>query len=212
MSHFTIIAVTLLFFAVVTVSASDPALNLGDRLFALGDYDAAITEYKRFLFFDANHPQAGEVHFKIGLAYRAQEWWADAVEAMIAAVQLTTETEFQAERRVELAVTLIASGAYDLALVELIKVDMQSQSARLRQRARFLRGVAYLYQFKWERARSVFQAYFHEIPNTAKLLLRLTHSFRRQSICPRSQRRQHGCFLPFCRGSDRLTLETGKMG
>ena len=79
MSHFTIVAVTLLFFAVVTVSASDPALDLGDHLFALGDYDAAITEYKRFIFFDANHPQAGEVQFKIGLAYRAQEWWAEAV-------------------------------------------------------------------------------------------------------------------------------------
>jgi hypothetical protein len=64
-------------------------------------------------------------------------------------------------------VTLIASGAYDLVLVELIKVDMQSQSARLRQRARFLRGVAYLYQFKWEQARSVFQVYFDEIPSAA---------------------------------------------
>ena len=169
MSHFTIVAVTLLFFAGVTVSASDPALDLGDHLFALRDYDAAITEYKRFLFFDANHPQAGEVQFKIGLAYRAQEWWAEAVEAMIAAIQLTTETEFQAERRVELAVTLIASGAYDLALVELIKVDMQSQSARLRQRARFLRGVTYLYQFKWERARLVFQVYFDQSPNTASV-------------------------------------------
>ena len=168
MSHFTLIAVTLLFFAVVTVSASDPALNLGDCLFALGDYDAAITEYKRFLFFDADHPQAGDVQFKIGLAYRAQEWWVEAVEAMVAAVQLTTETELQAERRVELAVTLIASGTYDLALVELIKVDMQSQSARLRQRARFLRGIAYLYQFKWEQAQSVFQAYFDETPNAAE--------------------------------------------
>ena len=167
MSHFTIVAVTLLFFATVTVSASDPALDLGDHLLALGDYDAAITEYKRFLFFNVDHPQAVEAQFKIGLAYRAQEWWVEAVEAMIAAVQLTTETELQAERRVELAVTLIANGAYDLALVELIKVDMQSRSAQLRQRARFLRGVAYLYQFKWEQARSVFQAYFDENPSAA---------------------------------------------
>ena len=167
MSHFTIVAVTLLFFATVTVSASDPALDLGDHLLALGAYDAAITEYKRFLFFNVDHPQAVAAQFKIGLAYRAQEWWVEAVEAMIAAVQLTTETELQAERRVELAVTLIASGAYDLALVELIKVDMQSRSAQLRQRARFLRGVAYLYQFKWEQARSVFQAYFDENPSAA---------------------------------------------
>ena len=168
MSHLTMAAVTLLFFVVVTISAADPALGFGNRLFALGDYDAAITEYKRFLFFDADHPQAGEVQFKIGLAYRTQEWWAEAVEAMVAAVQLTAEAELQAKRRVELAVTLSASGAYDLALVELIKVDMQSQSARLRHRARFLRGIAYLYQFKWEQARSVFAAYFDETPSAAR--------------------------------------------
>ena len=167
MSHFTIVAITLLFFAAVTVSASDPALDLGDHLFALGDYDAAIMEYKRFLFFNVDDPRVDDVQFKIGLAYRAQKWWMEAAEAMIAAIQRTTETELQAERRVELAVTLIASGAYDLALVELIKVDMQSQSVRLRQRARFLRGVAYLYQFKWEQARSVFQAYFDENPSAA---------------------------------------------
>ncbi len=167
MSHFTIVAITLLFFAAVSVSASDPALDLGDYFFVRENYDAAITEYKRFLFFNADDPRVDEVQFKIGLAYRSQKWWMEAAEAMIAAIQRTTETELQAERRVELAVTLIASGAYDLALVELIKVDMQSQSARLRQRARFLRGVAYLYQFKWEQARSVFQVYFDEIPSAA---------------------------------------------
>ena len=167
MSHFTIVAITLLFFAAVSVSASDPALDLGDYFFVRENYDAAITEYKRFLFFSADDPRVDEVQFKIGLAYRSQKWWMEAAEAMIAAIQRTTETELQAERRVELAVTLIASGAYDLALVELIKADMQSQSARLRQRARFLRGVAYLYQFKWEQARSVFQVYFDEIPSAA---------------------------------------------
>ena len=168
MSHFTVLVTILLLFTVATVSASDPALDLGDHLFMLKNYDAAITEYKRFLFFNSNHPQASEAQFKIGLAYRAQEWWAAAVGAMFTAVQSTTETELQVERRVELAVTLIASGVYNLALVELIKVEMQSQSAQLRQRARFLRGVAYLYQFKWEQARSVFQAYFDGIPGAAE--------------------------------------------
>ena len=167
MVRFTVLVVTLLLFTVVVAFASDPALDLGEHLFALGNHDAAITEYKRFLFFNSDHPQSGEVQFKIGLAYRAKQRWVAAAEAMIVAIQLTSEAELQAERRVELAVTLIASGAYDLALVELIKVDMQSQSARLRQRARFLRGVAYLYQFKWEQARSVFQVYFDEIPSAA---------------------------------------------
>ena len=167
MRYFTVLAVVFLLFAVDAVSASDPAVDLGDHLFALGNYDAAITEYKRFLCFNSDHLRSGEVQFKLGLAYRAQEWWAEAVEAMIGAIQRTTETELQAEMRVELAVTLIASGAYDLALVELIKVDIQTQSARLRQRARFLRGIAYLYGFKWEQARSVFRTYFDGMPDAA---------------------------------------------
>ena len=168
MNHFTMVAVTLLLFTAVTVSASDPAVDLGDHFFALEAYDAAITEYKRFLFFNPDHPQLNEGQFKIGLAYRAQGWWADAAEAMIVAIQQTTETELQSEMRVELAVTLIASRDYDLALIELIKVSMRTQSVRLQQRARFLRAVVYLYQFKWERSRSVFQAYFDGMPGAAE--------------------------------------------
>lgn len=177
MRHVTVLAVVFLLFTVDAGSASDPALDLGEQLFALGNYDAAITEYKRFLFFTPDHPQVVEAQFKIGLAYRAQGWWMEAVEAMIAAVQLTTETESQAEMRTELAVTLIASGAYDFALIELIKIDMQSRSERLRQRARFLRGIAYLYQFKWEHARSVFQAYFSEVPSAAETAAKIDGLF-----------------------------------
>ena len=199
MTQFTVLAVILLFITAVTVSASDPALDLGEHLFALGDYDTAITEYKRFLFFNADHPQAVDAQFKIGLAYRAQEWWAEAVEAMIAAIELTMATELQAEMRVELAVTLIASGAYNLALVELIRVDMQSQSAQSRQRARFLRGVAYLYQFKWEQARSVFQAYFDAIPSAAGAAAEIDALFSEALDLPRKSEkaaRLLSTFLP----------------
>ena len=177
MSHFTLLAVIFLLLIAITASATDPAFDLGEHLFALKNYDAAITEYKRFLFFNPDHPQVVEARFKIGLAYRVQGWRSEAVEAMAAAVQLATETELQAEMRTELAVTLIASGAYDLALVELIKVDMQSQSVRLRQRARFLRGVAYLYQFRWEQARSVFQAYLDEMPDAAEIAAKIDALF-----------------------------------
>ena len=54
---------------------------------------------------------------------------------------------------------------------------MHSRSARLRQRARFLRGVAYLYQFKWEQARLVFQTYFDEIPDAARAAAKIDALF-----------------------------------
>ena len=168
MHHFAVLVIVFLLFTVDAVSDPDPAVELGNHLFALKSYDTAITEYKRFLFFNPNHPRAGEIQFNIGLSYRAQEWWAEATEAIIGAIQQTTETELQAVMRVELAVTLIASGAYDLALIELVKVDTQTQSVRLQQRARFLRGVVYLYQFKWEQSRSVFQAYFDGMPDAVE--------------------------------------------
>ena len=212
MSHFTVLAVTLLLFTVVTVSASDLALDLGEHLFALGNYDAAITEYKRFLFFNSDHPQASEAQFKIGLAYRAQKWWTEATEAMVAAVQRTRETELQAERRVELAVTLIASGAYNLAIVELIKVDMQSQSARLRQRARFLRGVAYLYQFKWEQARSVFQAYFDGIPGTAQAAAEIDALFSEALNLPQKSEKAARMLSTFLPGLGQIYAEDWKSG
>lgn len=176
MRHFTVLVIVFLLSTVD--AASDPAVDFGDHLFALESYNTAITEYKRFLFFNPNHPQVGEVQFKIGLAYRAQEWWAEAAEAMIRAIQRTQKTELQAGMRVELAVTLIASGAYDLALIELIKVDMQTQSVQLQQRARFLRGVAYLYQFKWKQAQSVFQAYFGATSDAAEIAAEIDTLFR----------------------------------
>ena len=213
MYHFTVLAVTLLLFTVVTVSASDPVLDLGDHLFVLGNYYAAITEYKRFLFFNSDHPQASEAQFKIGLAYRAQKWWAEAAEAMIAAVQRTTETELQAERRVELAVTLIASGAYDLALLELIKIDMQSQSAQITSTRSFFAGGCLSVPVQVGTGAIGVSRHISMLsPVQQGLLPRLTHFSRRHSICRRNRRRRQGCFPPFCRGWGKLTLEIGKMG
>ena len=38
MSHFTVLAVILLLFITITASASDPAFDLGEYLFALENY------------------------------------------------------------------------------------------------------------------------------------------------------------------------------
>ena len=212
MRHFAVLAVILLLFTVDVGSASDPAVDFGDHLFALGNYDAAITEYKRFLFFNSHHLRSGEVQFKLGLAYRAQERWADAAEAMIAAIQRTTEAGLQAEMRVELAVTLIASGAYDLALVELIKVDMQTQSVRLRQRARFLRGVAYLYGFRWEQARSVFQTYFDRMPDAVETAAEIDALFLDALNRPQKSERAARLLSTFLPGLGQTYAEDWKNG
>ena len=147
--------VSLLFFCSLRVTAGEHPLFLGKHLFAQGNYDAAITEYKRFLFFHPDDARVAEVYHDIGLAYRAQGLWAEAITVLRTATQHATDDESKSAYQLTLAVTLIATKDYDLAQLELIKVTLRSPSALLYRRALFLRAVAYIYQFRWDEAQEV---------------------------------------------------------
>ena len=146
---------SLLFFYSFTVTAEEHPLSLGKHFFAYGNYDAAITEYRRFLFFHPDDERIGEAYHNCGLAYRAQGLWTEAITALRIAMHHATDDESKSEYQLTLAVTLIALQDYDLAQLELIKVTLRSPSAMLYRRALFLRAVAYTYQFRWDEAREV---------------------------------------------------------
>ncbi len=143
---------THLLFCNFTSIAEEDILALGDHFSKLENYDAAITEYKRFLFFHPDDTRAAEVYFKIGLTYRAQGLWEEAILAMRNAVLHTLSGKEKSKYQLELAVTLIASQNYDLARFELIRVTIRTPSGPLYQRALFLQAVALIYQFRWEEA------------------------------------------------------------
>ena len=147
--------VSFLLFCPFTLTAEELPLSLGKHLLAQGNYDAAITEYKRFLFFHPDSTRVAEAYHNIGLAYRAQGLWTEAITALRTATHYTTDSESKSEYQLELAVTLIAAQNYDLAQLELIRVTLRTPSALLYRRALFLRGVAYIYQFRWDEAREV---------------------------------------------------------
>ena len=156
---FHCLIVFLSLFRSFSATADEYPLSLGKHLFAQGNYDAAITEYKRFLFFHPDDARVSEVYHNIGLAYRAQGLWTEAVTSLRAATHLATDAEAKSEYQLELAVTLIAAQDYDLARLELIKVTMRAPSAQLYRRALFLQAVAYIYQFRWEDARESLRNY-----------------------------------------------------
>lgn len=149
----------VLIFCSFTASAEELPLSLGRHLAEVGNYDAAITEYKRFLFFHPNDPRTGEVHYNIGLAYRAQSLWTEAIAALRTATHYAMDRESKSEYQLTLAVTLIATKSYDLAELELIKVMLRNPSAPLHRRMLFLQTVLYIYQFRWEDAGSVGREY-----------------------------------------------------
>ena len=155
---FLLIGVSLLFGG-FAAAAEELPLSLGSHLAKQGNYDAAITEYKRFLFFHPDDDRIGEVYHNIGLAYKAQGLWTEAVIALRTATFLAINNETKSMYQLALAVTLIATKNYDLAQLELIKVVLRKPCPPLFRRALFLQGVTYIYQFRWEEARSVLQDY-----------------------------------------------------
>ncbi len=150
---------TVLIFCSFTASAEEPPLSLGRHLAEVGNYDAAITEYKRFLFFYPDDPRVGEVYYDIGLAYRAGGLWTEALAALRTATHYAMDQETKSEYQLVLAVTLIATKNYDLAELELIKVMLRNPAAQLHRRMLFLKAVLYIYQFRWEEARNVGREY-----------------------------------------------------
>lgn len=148
-----------LFFSGFTAIAEELPWSFGKHLAAQGNYNTAITEYKRFLFFHPDDPRVGEVYYNIGLAYRAQGLWTEAGTSFRAATHLAIDDEAKSKSQLELAVTLIAAQDYDLAHLELIKVKMRTLPTQLYRRALFLQAVAYVYQFRWEDARESLRNY-----------------------------------------------------
>jgi tetratricopeptide (TPR) repeat protein len=140
----------------------DPVLELADQLFTAGQFDEAITEYKRYLFFHAEDPEnaAGYAYSQIGLSYRGQGLWGDAIAMLQKSVQAEIREDVRDERRVALGVTLIACGRYDQAEFTLLKVEMFSASESAIRKAVFFRGISALYTSKWEVARETFHNYF----------------------------------------------------
>ncbi len=151
----SILFLFMLLFCDDSANAEECPLTLADHFVKLGNYEAAITEYKRFIFFHPDGIHAATVYHKIGYAYREQGLWQDAILAMRNAVLHADDKDSKSEYQLDLAVILLASQNYDLARLELIRVAFRNPSGTLHQRALFLQAVAFIYQFRWKEAQEI---------------------------------------------------------
>ena len=151
-------AIILFLFSVLVYA--DPAVELGNSFFNLENYSQAITEYRRFLFFNPDAPESAEISYKIGLAYRSDQLWIQAIQSMNSASQRTKNLEFRSKIQIDLAVTYLANNQPGLALLKLVNILSQPIPNQLYKHAFFLKGIAEIYLFSWEEARSTFRTYF----------------------------------------------------
>lgn len=152
--------VSIILFYGTCVFAEDIALNLAERFFDSGNYEEAITEYKRFIFFNSQSDSVDYAYYKIGSAYRNQERWKESMDVLRQSIQTASNDSIRNEREIALAIVLIASGNYSIAEFQLLRIESFSPFLTLKRKAAFFRGIASLYEFKWKEAREAFRVYF----------------------------------------------------
>lgn len=153
-------------FCTIHAGVQDKALEIAEKFFNSENYYDAITEYRRYIFFNSEKKDdsISYTHYKIGLAYRNQGKWDESLNALRRSIQTANTEHIRDERKIDLAVVLVACGNYSAAEFYLIKVEMFSNIPELRQKAAFFRGVSAIYSFKWEQARNAFKIYFNNHP------------------------------------------------
>jgi len=153
-------------FCTIHAGTQDKALEVAEKFFNSENYYDAITEYRRYIFFNSEKKDnsISYAHYKIGLAYRNQGKWDESLNAIRRSIHTANTEYIRDERKIDLAIVLIASGNYSAAEFYLIKIEIFSNIPELKQKAAFFRGVSAIYSFKWEQARNAFQIYFNNHP------------------------------------------------
>jgi len=154
------LAVFLISLKAHRVLGDDSTITLADRLGDYQSYNDAITEYKRFIFLNPSDSKREYCFYKIGLSFRAIGNWAQACESFRMALATLQNDSLKDDTRIDLAITLMASGNYNLARYELLKVIHFSEFKSKKHKALFFQGVNDLYLFDWNGAYSNFQFFF----------------------------------------------------
>ena len=151
-------------FIVSLLAAPDAALQYADRFFETRFYEEAITEYRRYLYFNPSTELTSDVYFKMALAYRDQNRWDDAIAALRQSIHAASSDSIKQEREITLAATYIADMRYSLGEVLLLKVLTYTEYPYVKQKALLLHAVACLYSSKWDAAQASLDDYFRGQP------------------------------------------------
>jgi tetratricopeptide (TPR) repeat protein len=90
----------------------DSVFSCAEALYAAGDYDAAITEYKRCLFLSSEPATVGAAYHRIGLGLRSCGRWTESIAALKRSIQAAESAEQKWLRQMDLLATMIAAGRY----------------------------------------------------------------------------------------------------
>jgi len=124
--------------------AEDAARALAARFLDAGEYDAALTEYKRFLFFNPGHPETWRIYERIAACYRALAQWPKAAAWYAESARNAPAEGERADMEIEAAVTELAAGSFSAAEFRLLSLRSFTPPEALAGRDALFLGILYV--------------------------------------------------------------------
>jgi len=138
--------------------SSEPLLTMADSLMCSGFYDNAITEYRRYLFFNPYNELTDDTYSKIGYCYAHLEKWDKAVEAMDKSILFAETDSLLNQRKIDRAVILLTLGDNEVAQLNLKQVAHFSSYENIRKRSGMLLFLSKIFAHDWEAALNVYRS------------------------------------------------------
>jgi len=139
--------------------SQDEQLKLADNYFSAGQYYNAITEYKRFLFFNPHNRLVTEINYKIGLSYKFDRKWDEAI-ATFKALTNSNDDSLSYKARLQIGIVYLASGQQNMAEYELLRISTFCKYNTIKLNSYFFLGLCYLYKSDWLDAKEYLDKFY----------------------------------------------------
>jgi putative membrane protein insertion efficiency factor len=151
------------------VLISEKSFDLAEDHFREGQYDQAITEYKRHLYFFPEDPRRGLAHYKMGMAYLNQDRWQAARHQLRAVSRMKTTEELQYRSRLRAAQSFLDQDHPEISqwdLRNLLSDPLIEKDEVRRTVVQYWLGVSSLQQGRWVEAEGLFQGLWGRSPGS----------------------------------------------
>jgi len=157
MRNYKLVPFYYIFILISFSFADDIAISMAHNFVKLGNFDAAITEYKRYLFFHKNASDASDYLTELGQYYIANGNLEEALAYLDLAEKSTATDSVRQRRLLDQALILIKLKEPDEARLLLSQVNSDSATIPdIKKLSQFYSGLSYLSEYSWENAHLCF--------------------------------------------------------
>ena len=139
----------------LTINA-DQQIDLADMHYRHGDYQSAITEYKRFIYFFPDHPKVATAQFQIGMSqFQAQEYH-NAIASFQTFINTYASHRLSARAYFKLSESHLALKDHGNALLTLHNLTQITRDTSIQDQAHYRTGWIHIERASWAKALKAF--------------------------------------------------------